>query len=83
MARSGSSATYSCHPLHSSRIWRSQQNPYGLVFLDSGVLETVRVTEILTHRVVGGHTVEDWIEGDQLGLWQQLGAIPSIGEDGE
>jgi predicted ester cyclase len=43
----------------------------------------VRVPEILIHRIVGGQAVEGWIEGDQLGLWQQLGAIPPIGEDGE
>jgi hypothetical protein len=43
----------------------------------------VSVTEILIHRIAGGQAVEGWIEGDQLGLWQQLGAIPSIGEDGE
>jgi len=42
----------------------------------------VRVTEILIHRIAGGKVVEGWIEFDRLGLWQQLGVIPAIGEDG-
>jgi predicted ester cyclase len=42
----------------------------------------VTVTEILIHRIAGGKVVEGWIEFDQLGLWQQLGVIPSIGEGG-
>jgi hypothetical protein len=41
----------------------------------------VRVTEFLIHRVSSGTVVEGWIEFDQLGLWQQLGAIPSLGQD--
>lgn len=40
----------------------------------------VMVTEILIHRIAGGKMVEGWIEFDQLGLWQQLGVIPSMGE---
>jgi len=43
----------------------------------------VRVTEILIHRISAGKVVEGWIEFDQLGLWQQLGVIPAMGEGGE
>jgi predicted ester cyclase len=43
----------------------------------------VRVTEILIHRIAGGKAVEGWIEFDQLGLWQQLGAILPKGKDEE
>lgn len=43
----------------------------------------VTITEILIHRIAGGKVVEGWIEFDQLGLWQQLGVIPSMGEGGE
>uniref|UniRef100_A0A831WZJ6 Ester cyclase n=1 Tax=Thermorudis peleae TaxID=1382356 RepID=A0A831WZJ6_9BACT len=37
----------------------------------------VRFTEIHTARVEGGKIVERWSEWDQLGLLQQIGAIPS------
>jgi predicted ester cyclase len=40
----------------------------------------VRVAEILIHRFGGGKVIEGWIVGDELGLWQQLGAIPSMAE---
>ncbi len=40
----------------------------------------VRVTEILIHRIAGDKVVEGWIEFDQLGLWRQLGVIPSLEE---
>ena len=40
----------------------------------------VRVSEILIHRIAGGKAVEGWIEADELGLWQQLGVIPPVGE---
>jgi predicted ester cyclase len=43
----------------------------------------VRVTEILIHRIAGAKVVEGWIAIDELGLWQQLGAIPSTGEGGD
>jgi len=43
----------------------------------------VTVTEILIHRIAGGKVVEGWIEFDQLGLWQQLGVIPQMGEGEE
>jgi len=42
--------------------------------------EQVMVTEILIHRIASGKVVEGWIEFHQLGLWQQLAAIPSLGE---
>jgi predicted ester cyclase len=40
----------------------------------------VRVTEILIHRIADGKAVEGGIESDLLGLWQQLGALPSGGD---
>ena len=40
----------------------------------------VAVSEILIHRVSAGRVVEGWIVGDELGLWQQLGVIPPLGE---
>jgi predicted ester cyclase len=43
----------------------------------------VNVPEILIHRVARGKVVEGWIVFDELGLWQQLGVIPSLGEAGE
>jgi predicted ester cyclase len=33
-------------------------------------------TVIIIGRFVGGKLVEDWVEYDRLGLFQQLGAIP-------
>jgi steroid delta-isomerase-like uncharacterized protein len=40
----------------------------------------VRVAEILIHRIDGGKVVEGWIVIDELGVWKQLGAIPSTVE---
>jgi steroid delta-isomerase-like uncharacterized protein len=37
----------------------------------------VSVPAILISRIVSGQVVEDWEDIDQLGLLQQLGAIPS------
>lgn len=36
-------------------------------------------TGMTVSRIVGGKFVESWQEGDNLGLLQQLGAIPSMG----
>lgn len=40
----------------------------------------VAFTSILISRIAGGKFVEDWEEADSLGLMQQLGAVPPIGE---
>jgi steroid delta-isomerase-like uncharacterized protein len=41
---------------------------------------TVRMTGIWIDRVVGGKILERWSEFDQLGMLQQLGALPSPGQ---
>jgi hypothetical protein len=46
----------------------------------AAIAKQVTVTEILIHRIAGEEMVEGWIEFDELGLWQQLGVIPSMGE---
>ncbi len=43
----------------------------------------VAVPEILMHRVAGGKVVEGWIVFDELGLWRQLGVVPSMAEGEE
>jgi predicted ester cyclase len=40
----------------------------------------VTITGILIYRIVAGKIVEEWFEHDMLGLMQQLGVIPSIGQ---
>lgn len=37
----------------------------------------VRVRQIAIYRIEGGRVVEEWESSDQLGLMQQLGAIPT------
>jgi predicted ester cyclase len=37
----------------------------------------VTASAVLTLRIVDGRIVEDWLDGDKLGLLQQLGALPS------
>ena len=43
----------------------------------------VMITGISIHRIAGGKIVEDWANADELGMMQQLGAVPPIGESGE
>jgi len=40
----------------------------------------VTVTGIDINRFVGGKSVEHWVEMDRLGLMQQLGVIPALGQ---
>jgi predicted ester cyclase len=40
----------------------------------------VELTGISIHRIVDGKIVEDWSNADELGMMQQLGAIPPLGE---
>jgi predicted ester cyclase len=37
----------------------------------------VTASAVLTLRIVDSRILEDWLDGDKLGLLQQLGAIPS------
>ena len=39
----------------------------------------VSVTGIFIDRIVNGKAVEQWINGDDLGLLQQLGVVPAMG----
>ncbi len=39
-----------------------------------------RVTGISIHRIAGGKIVEDWASADELGMMQQLAAVPAPGE---
>ncbi len=43
-----------------------------------------QVTEraMCLHRVEGGKVAESWVELDQLGMMQQLGVVPPLGEGG-
>lgn len=43
----------------------------------------VAVTAIVIDRIVGGKLVEAWESFDELGMMQQLGVIPPMGEGGE
>ena len=40
----------------------------------------VTASAVLTLRIVDGRIVEDWLDGDKLGLLQQLGVIPSAAQ---
>ena len=40
----------------------------------------MKVTSITIHRIVNGQLVEKWSEKDTLGLLQQLGLMPPIGQ---
>jgi predicted ester cyclase len=40
----------------------------------------VTITGIDINRFVGGKSVEHWVEMDRLGLMQQLGVIPALGQ---
>jgi steroid delta-isomerase-like uncharacterized protein len=44
--------------------------------------KSVTLTGVTEHRVENGKIVNDWSVGDQLGLMQQLGAVPSPGSSG-
>jgi predicted ester cyclase len=39
--------------------------------------KVVEITGISIHRIAGGKLVEHWANADQLGLMQQLGALPA------
>jgi steroid delta-isomerase-like uncharacterized protein len=39
----------------------------------------VSVTGMFIDRIVNGKAVEQWINGDDLGLLQQLGVVPTMG----
>ena len=39
----------------------------------------VSVTGMLISRIAGGKVAEEWINRDDLGLFQQIGAIPALG----
>ncbi len=43
----------------------------------------VTMTGIAISRIAGGKVVEDWVNGDDLGMLQQLGVIPPIGQGEE
>jgi predicted ester cyclase len=54
--------------------WRATQRGAWQGIAASG--REVRWTVIIIGRFAGGKLVEDWVEYDRLGLFQQLGAIP-------
>ena len=44
--------------------------------------KTVSMSAVEVNRVATGKVAEHWVALDQLGLLQQLGAIPALGADG-
>jgi predicted ester cyclase len=42
----------------------------------------VKIAFIEISRVQNGKLVESWVQSDQLGLMQQLGVIPTPGQEG-
>ncbi len=40
----------------------------------------VKVTEMQMYRMTNGKIVERWVESDVLGMMQQLGIIPTQGQ---
>jgi len=40
----------------------------------------VTITGIDINRIVGGKSVEHWLEMDTMGMMQQLGVIPAPGQ---
>lgn len=51
-----------------------------------GVLPTgkqVTTPVMLIYRLAGGKIVEHWMNADQLGMMQQLGVIPPMGQGGQ
>ncbi len=42
----------------------------------------VTVTGIAIHRISGGKIVENWLSMDMLGMLQQLGVVPPLGQPG-
>jgi predicted ester cyclase len=51
-----------------------------------GVAPTGKRVEFVGHsidRVVEGKIVESWVEVDMLGVMDQLGAVPELGQSGE
>src|SRR5919204_87348 len=44
--------------------------------------KVVTRTAIIISRFAGGKVVEDWVNEDDLGLMQQLGAIPQMAQGG-
>ena len=49
--------------------------------LDTG--KRVTITGITISRIEGGKVVEEWEEVDRLGLMQQLGVVPPMGQGGD
>ena len=43
----------------------------------------VKMTGITIYRITNGKVVEGWLNSDRLGVMQQLGVIPPIGQQGE
>jgi len=43
----------------------------------------IQVTGIDIYRIAGGKILEAWVNGDALGMWQQLGAVPKPGQGEE
>jgi predicted ester cyclase len=54
--------------------WRATQRGAWAGVAPSG--RTAHWTVIIIGRFANGNLVEDWVEYDRLGLFQQLGAIP-------
>ena len=42
----------------------------------------VTMTGISIMHIVGGKIVKEWTEEDMLGMMQQLGVVPPVGEGG-
>ena len=42
--------------------------------------KTISIRMMITHRIVAGQIVEDWVLVDSLGFFQQLGLIPATEE---
>jgi predicted ester cyclase len=42
--------------------------------------KAVTVTGILAYRIADGELAEIWVQSDTLGLLQQIGAVPALGQ---
>ena len=60
--------------------WTAQGTHKGELMGIPATGKQVTVTGIGIDRIAGGRIVETWGEFDQMGMMQQLGVVPSLGE---
>ena len=60
--------------------WTSRGTHEGVVMGIAPTGKQITLTGISVHRITSGKVTESWVTWDTLGMMQQLGAIPAVGQ---